>query len=281
MTGFLRYFRRYWQGDFPFLLGVGINLLGLRLLLSMVDGSGGAWTHAFLVLSGAVLVWQVVGGLRLADQVVSSSGDQLAALAAQGAVLAVVIMTGWQAVSLTWPAPPPPDVDHAAVPAAPGRLPMDRQGQVAILHGDISYDMMKSLAVTLAEAPDLAMLRLDSDGGNIYAARGIAKLVRQQRLAVVVERHCFSACTLVFLAGRARYLGPSGSLGFHGYSIDANYPVPTSNVAREEHRDRAAFAADGVAAAFIDRAYATPASTLWRPNRTELLAAGVLRIAAR
>jgi len=79
-----------------------------------------------------------------------------------------------------------------------------------------------------------------------------------------------SVCTLVFVAGRTRSLGPEGRLGFHGYKIESKFRVQTLDIAAEQSRDRAYFRSRGVAAWFLDRAYRTLPPGLWVPSRDAL-----------
>ena len=117
---------------------------------------------------------------------------------------------------------------------------------------------------------------LDSTGGNIFAGRSMAREIAGAGLATRVEGRCFSACTLAFVAGAPRSLGADGKLGFHGYAFDSAMRVQTFDVGKEEARDRDWMAAQGVAADFLDRVFATPPSELWQPERAELVAAGVI-----
>lgn len=122
----------------------------------------------------------------------------------------------------------------------------------------------------------ITQLVLESVGGNIYEARGIAHLVRKHGLNTHVETQCLSACTLVFVSGAHRTAVADATFGFHAYHLDANYPQVWSNAAEEEKKDIELFALNGVDKALTAKIYAANHSSLWTPAHTELIATGFL-----
>jgi hypothetical protein len=222
---------------------------------------------AISILSLALLIWQVVGSLRATAA--RARGDGGALVMAGTAVLAAIAMFLNAELNLyAARAAPGPQTRAAALP-----YDVDRQGAV-VLRGDIDFTMLARFEATLDTVPDLRRVDLQSDGGLIYAARAMAARIAAHRLETRASGLCASACTLVFMAGTRRSLGPEGTLGFHGYA--GNLPQSLHPTAPEEARDRAYMAGRGVAQGFLDRAYATPHDALWRPTRAELRAAGVL-----
>jgi hypothetical protein len=77
-----------------------------------------------------------------------------------------------------------------------------------------------------------------------------------------------SACTLVFIAGQQRYLGPQVDFGFHrsGYpGMSADEPLrPADEQIAQRYRSA------GVSEAFIAQALATPHAQMWEPSQSEL-----------
>lgn len=268
----------HWQGRQGWLRTAAINLLALRLLLEALPalprGSAGTGLLAlYLGASLALLTWQLVGAWRRAERGLRDTGDMYPALALHGAGLVVLTLALLQATDRI--------ADHFARPterAAPAAalLPVSGNGQVIAAEGEIGFAMNTALRETIAASPRARTVLLDSAGGNIFAARAMAREIARAGLATRVEGRCFSACILVFAAGAPRRLGATGVLGFHGYAFDSAMRVQTLDVAREEARDRAWLAARGVAPDFLDRVFATPPTELWRPSRAELLAAGVI-----
>ena len=273
-----RYLRTHWDGRQGWFWTAAINLVGLRLLLAplpgVAPGGGGAALLAlFLLASLCLLVWQLVGGWRSAERGLKETGDMFPALAVYAAMLLALAMSLIQATDRV--------AGFFARPvdmASPGTalLPLSVDGRAILVAGEIGFGLNTALVATVAARPGADTVLLDSAGGNIFAARAMAREIARAGLATRVEGRCFSACTLVFMAGAPRGLGASGRLGFHGYAFDSAMRVQTFDVAREEARDRDWLASRGVGAAFLDRVFSIPPSELWQPGRAELLAAGVI-----
>jgi len=264
------YLRAHWRGGQAWGLILVVNLLAVRFLLSAAPAR--AIGVPFLALSMAILIWQVVGGFRAAERGLWDTGNLMRALALYGGILTVIVMAalqGFDVVSARIFVPETP-VNKVASP-----FPLGADNRV-MLAGKINYAAYDSLVVTLAMHPDITGLSLDSKGGNIFAARAMALVLRQKGMDTVVNNSCFSACTIVFLAGRNRAIGPDGKLGFHGYAFDGPNRVQTLDIADEEARDRAVFRRIGIAADFLDRAFAVRPPALWIPSRAVLLKAGVI-----
>ncbi|MGT2478314.1 hypothetical protein ACU4GR_04070 [Methylobacterium oryzae CBMB20] len=112
-----------------------------------------------------------------------------------------------------------------------------------------------------------------SDGGLVEEGAAIGALVAARGLATYVPDACASACTLIFVRGRTRYLATGGRLGFHApYEIGARGRMRPVDSAPE----RAAYRAAGLPAAFVTRALAVPPAGIWVPTDGELRAAGIV-----
>jgi hypothetical protein len=181
-------------------------------------------------------------------------------------VAAAVFSTSLDRVSKAFSAPP-------AQPAVPERL--DVEDGVAVFEGLISLASYNALAETLRQSSGLTTLRLNSEGGHIPSARGMARLVQEAKLATQAAGTCASACSLVFMAGTARSLLPGARLGFHAYALTTGERLV--DVDAEQTRDRLFMAKQGVAASFLDQAFATNHTNIWFPEPETLRAAGVLK----
>jgi hypothetical protein len=78
-----------------------------------------------------------------------------------------------------------------------------------------------------------AVVILNSDGGLIYPAIEIGKIIRITGYATVVGDNdvCASACALIWMAGSKRLLSVSGHVGFHASYYDSNGKVVESGAA--------------------------------------------------
>ena len=72
-----------------------------------------------------------------------------------------------------------------------------------------------ALTATLDCAPGVKTVIFDSGDGWVREGRLAAAVISERQLGTHVDGRCSSACTLAFLAGTERTLGPTGRLGFH------------------------------------------------------------------
>ncbi|MDE4913915.1 hypothetical protein PQI07_24905 [Methylobacterium sp. 092160098-2] len=100
-------------------------------------------------------------------------------------------------------------------PAVPARLTVGPGGRDLRLAGDLTEGVAARVAALLAAHPQIARLHLTSDGGLVEEGAAIGALVAARGLATYVPDACASACTLIFVRGRTRYLATGGRLGFH------------------------------------------------------------------
>ncbi|MGB7318198.1 MAG: hypothetical protein WBC85_09555 [Planktotalea sp.] len=160
-----------------------------------------------------------------------------------------------------------------ALPPAPQAL-LKVSEQTVYLSGELTFRSFGALQATLRAYPEINTLALNSPGGRIHAARGLARLVQESELATHVSDTCASACTLPFLAGSVRTMARDAKIGFHGYRLLST--IETLDVEQEEAKDMAAFRAAGVSEGFLKIAFKTPHSGMWFPAYQQLLTDGVL-----
>ncbi|TBU82957.1 hypothetical protein [Phytopseudomonas dryadis] len=84
---------------------------------------------------------------------------------------------------------------------------------------------------------------------------------------------CFSACTLVFMAGSERLLGDQGRLGFHTAGLYASDAPPSMMMT---YLYRKAFLEHGVSDTFLEKVLNTQHKDLWMPEPEELLREGIV-----
>ncbi|WP_165814636.1 SH3 domain-containing protein [Labrenzia sp. 011] len=92
----------------------------------------------------------------------------------------------------------------------------------------IDDDLADFESVIRAHRPKI--VGFDSEGGSIFKAMELGRMIRQHGLATVQlrELECASACALAFMGGRSRYAAP-GSIGVHKSSF-----APTTPFNKEE-----------------------------------------------
>ncbi len=92
----------------------------------------------------------------------------------------------------------------------------DYQYDVISVTGDIKKgDLDKFLALAFKSKRDV-LVALDSKGGDLSTALEIGRLVFSRGYETsIINRDCISACALIWLAGKSRYLHNGERLGFH------------------------------------------------------------------
>ena len=147
-------------------------------------------------------------------------------------------------------------------------------GQTMILDGSLGVNAAADVRRMLDGHPKIQTIVMQGPGGRMGPAYEIFQLIRERRLDTRVERECDSACTVMFLGGGQRSLGPFGRLGFHQVSfpgmsrgdlVDANRQLEHFlTVDARLKRD------------FARKVVEMPPDTIWSPTPEELLAAGVI-----
>ena len=148
-----------------------------------------------------------------------------------------------------------------------------RNGATLILRGRIGAGSANALQAVLDATSNTTTLVLDSPGGRMTEATDIAARVKQRHLDTAVVNQCFSACTMIFMAGAHRSATPTAILGFHQPFIAGQGRVGqwvSTQHMREYYRSA------GLRDWFVDRVIATQPKDLWVPTRRELEEAGVL-----
>ncbi len=278
-AGPARFFISHWRGNHGLAFTILVTVLGLRFLLGylqlLLPTSPALVLIGFCILANIlVLVWQVVGALRAGDRHLRTTGDMISVWGSYFAIIAVVVMASIQTVNAITVLSPslPPRV--AETPALPD-LPISADGETITLSGNIDFDLNTALVDALAAHPAIRRVTLSSDGGYIFAARALAFNIANHRLDTHVDGSCNSACTLAFLAGEARTLGPEARLGFHRYQMETPDKVQILNIGEEMEQDRSYFASRGVSDDFLDQVFKAGHGDIWFPSHAVLHEAGV------
>jgi hypothetical protein len=139
--------------------------------------------------------------------------------------------------------------------------------------GGMNDGAAAAVTEALVRAPGVRTVSLDSGGGWIREGRLLAEVISQHGLSTTVERECSSACTLAFLAGKERTLGPGALLGFHQVLSGGQ----TASMRRlSEVETETIYRTVGLPADFINKVLATPPDKIWYPTPAELSAAKVI-----
>jgi hypothetical protein len=287
------YIRNHWLGRHSLIWSFSINLVLLRLIIFYLDRfthppflehptAVAAATVSFLVVGHLVIYpWQIVGMLRSCERYLRDFGSAAWVWAVYLGIVVSIVVTLISAFgALQWLL-----IDRDAELAA-DVLARERAAKYALSHrdgdtlirlsGSLEMGVTKKLKAILRQHPEITGMVLESDGGNIYESRGIAKLIQEYGLDTYVFASCSSACTTAFIGGTARILGENGRLGFHQYGLSANLPLPFLDIEKEQEKDRRFYRNQKIDEAFLERVFDASHAEIWFPSTEVLLAAGVV-----
>ncbi len=294
LKAIVRYCLTHWQGKQGLFWSFWINLIAIRAVLFSLQeylepAKGADWSRhdwqfmAWAIFAhGIVLIWQFVGVLRAAEHHQQETGSIASSWGAQLSLvplffLACIYLLGaWQQIQ------PVPNREHFSV-----TMEKERSGRYKMniipsflavdFNGSIELGVTKKLKGILESGVPIRLVILESSGGNIYEARGMAKLIERYELQTHVDTSCSSACTSVFLAGKKRTMSDNAKIGFHQYRFDANYSIIAADPEKEQAKDLAFFRSRGVSDAFLEKVFEQPSNAMWFPEPFELLQAGVVQ----
>jgi hypothetical protein len=258
-------------------LGVAFAVVGL------IDITRAPRVVSFSSAAAAIMlifigIWQLVGiwrsaGRRIAERKSQGKNAPWAILARVGTVLGFLSLltntfayrlpNAWAnlQIALGWDGTP----RH--------QLRLLNGGREIELAGGIDFGTADDLQTLVSASTTVRTLVLNSLGGRVAEAQRIRDVIRQHRLSTYVARYCASACTVAFMGGYARYLGPVGKLGFHRYSfpgLTVEEDNETNRVGEQE------LIRAGVTPSFARKAFSTPSSGMWVPDAALLLSSRIV-----
>ncbi len=258
---------------------------GASRLLRLVDMQAAprVWLSV-IVLWSLVLtlegVWQLVGAWRSATNRIRARRliDRRAiwahlarCMVALGALL-LAVQTVRNVVPASFASL---QIVFGADPTPPHTVRLVADGTAILLSGGIGTGTADEFRTLLAASPGVQRIDLVSKGGRVAEADDMAALIRARGLSTHTDGFCASACTIVYMAGRTRSIGPGGRLGFHRYSFPGL--TEAQEIALNIKGERTLTEA-GVRPGFVAKAFATPSSDVWVPDQPALLDARVVTL---
>jgi len=288
-TYLLDYIKKHWQGRVSLTQAFWVNFVLLFLLLGLLERllfppfivDEIAVTIAvivyFIVVKLVIYPWQVVGVLRSCATRIRLNTGRMRALAAQFAVavsLAVILISTLETYQSLQIYKQKLALERIKPPIPEYSLDLIKQDTLIHLRGPLEIGITNNVSDLIDRHPRVTGIILDSEGGQIYEGRGLARLIRENKLQTFSLEQCLSSCTTAFVAGTTRSLGTNARLGFHQYKTYSL--IPSINVDNEQAKDMAIFVNQGVAPEFIDKIFMHPPESMWWPEIDELIAAGVV-----
>jgi hypothetical protein len=281
------YITRHWKGELSLPVSYWVNntvlsIAIMALLLTapwreFVEKSPRVYSAAIVgvwVLLLLVTLWQAIGTWRSADAYVRAGKPTFWAHAARIALIIGLIATGKEFLFSGIPQ----IVEYAKLAA--GRDPLGsykiriiRDATELEVAGSIVFGLTDDVSRALDAHPAVRVIHLNSLGGRVSEARNLRNLISAKRLTTFTGIGCYSACTLAYAAGAKRLIATGAALGFHQYAFPGAKPGDLDAVYEV---DKADWHARGFTTQFIERAFATLHTDLWKPSHDELFAAHVV-----
>jgi len=287
-----RYVVAHWRGEQGLGWSFWVNLVGLRAVIFVLQDmvqpgpyqDYHEWAPVVLLaavfLHGVVFVWQAVGVIRAGEAHMVDHGAISLHWGAQlGAIIAFWLtasyaLNAWQ---MTNDVPAYENFAEKMDRERASKYRMTAQpGGALLIEGTLELGITRRLAAALANDTGIREVILSSKGGNIYEARGLARLFRDNGISTGVVDECSSACTTAFIGGVTRRLKSGARLGFHQYRIEAAYDVLGADPKGEEAKDKSLFLQAGVNPGFVSRMHSAAPGSMWYPDAGELSVAGVI-----
>ena len=279
---------KHWRGDYSlafsyWIIGTVLTLIVFAMISAVGSSSrmhelgakgAGAVILVFYCFAILLTIWQVAGIWRSADKHRLRGGNPFWA-----GVAKVMVVLGLIRAAGDFTTQGIPLLSEGAKLAAgidntpPHQIRILRDGTELELAGGMPFGTTEAVKKFLDAAPAVQVIHLNSQGGRMNEAYQLYKTIKDRNLSTYTSADCVSACSLAFLAGRERYLGESGRLGFHSTSIGEL----GGDVVNELNDDvRQTLQAHGVPNDFINRALSTSPNDMWYPSQQELVEAKVI-----
>lgn len=279
---------KHWAGDYSLAFAYWvIGFIGTLLATIAIEAADigarslppGAKISAALILlfyAGVIAftLWQLVGIWRSADYHVSRGGTHLWGGLAKFAVI-LGLLRAVSAITTTG-VPVITELSKLLVTGddtPPYHLSLLRDDTELELSGGMPFGTTDAVKKVLDAAPAVRVIQLNSIGGRITEANALFQLIKERNLYTYTSISCVSACALAFLAGREKYLGEAGRLGFHSASIGGEGGAVIEGINDDI---RAQLRTQGVPENFINHALSTAPQDMWYPTQKELLQAKVI-----
>lgn len=268
--------RSYWLNGF--VVNAVLSVLGLGILALERSGQSlraiaigfVVWGMLFLALR----IWTLVGIWRSAGRHGARGGSS-----AWGAIARIMVVLGIGSTAIQFPSLSAQAKEFGSI--AIGRDPLGPEAIMSVNAGRDTITISGMLTAGLADRfesllhdmPQAKTVMLESEGGRIYEALRMAKVIRGRGLDTRVERNCESACTFLLLAGKDRSAHRFAQIGFHQPDFPGISDRERTTIIAD---NRADYVTAGIEPGFLAEAMATPPEEMWYPTHEVLVEAGAL-----
>jgi hypothetical protein len=263
----------YWLNGTVSGLVVGFVIGGMAYLINWQgDAEPVVWLSTLVaswMLAALLTIWQAVGTWRAAIRYRQSGKDFWGGVAQMLTVAGVLLFPYNFAVVGAPQLAGIYEIVSGDARVGPHEFHVLANGQTLEFSGGITFGVTQELERFLNAMAGVRTVRLNSNGGRILEAQRMSDLISSRNLATFVVRDCLSACTIVFLGGKERFMLPTARLGFHQPAFRGMTASDRrAAIVAEQQRLQKRF---GLSAAFAARANSAPPSGMWFPDKDELI----------
>jgi hypothetical protein len=276
---------RHWRGELPLPVSYWVMSLAATLVVFVLSAIVGAFDMVdapepvafailgFLALAAAIVIWQIVGVWRSAENYRARGGPKiwaqlamgLTALAAIRFVVDVFLIQAPVALEMLRIIDGDKDFSDYNVVVLDG-------GDVLSIAGPIGFGLTARVDDALASFDNVRVVRLNSGGGRLAEAYRLGERIRDRGLSTHVAEECSSACVIAFASGAKRLLGPEARIGLH----EVSFPGLAPRWSESERRKYIEFLkGQGVSAGFVNNAMRRGGEGMWYPSHDQLIDAGL------
>ncbi len=155
-------------------------------------------------------------------------------------------------------------------------LSYNKELQQLQVNGILEIGVLSAFEKMLQKHPESITVVFNSNGGNVYQARGLARIITSNELSTYVSGDCYSACTIAYIAGKTRTINATGKLGFHQYDIKSKILNHRLDAKEEQNKDLPYFESRISDINFVRKIFKTKNSGIWIPEHQDLLNSGVI-----
>lgn len=276
---------RHWRGELSLPISFWVMSLAGSLAVLILSAIVGALDIVdapepvavamlvFLALASAIVIWQLVGVWRSAENYRARGGPKiwaqlamgLTALSAVRFVMGVVLVQAPIALEMLRIIDGDEEFANYEVVVTDG-------GEEISIDGPIGFGLTARLDDALDSFDNVRVIHLNSDGGRLAEAYRLGERIRDRGLKTYVAGECSSACVIAFASGTERLLGPKARVGLHEVGFRGLAPRWSES---ERRRYIDYLRGQGVDAGFVNVAMRRGGEGMWYPSHTQLIEAGI------
>jgi len=286
-----RYFSRHWHGELSLVKSYWVNFWFLSIVLTLflvfwmtlsINESPIFYSRSTLIIVAVIYLviypWQIIGLWRSATNTTEKTGKTfwprivkfLIIMGILGSFSAEMQDKEWYK-QLYY---------DAFILSKAKNYDISAKEGVVTINGDFDYGISDKVEEILKSDQTIEFVTLNSDGGLLYEARKLSKLILLNSLNTHTNDGCRSACTIAYISGNTRYIYKNADLGFHQYSIARpNARVDKStllDLLNDQQEDAKFFQRRGVSKIFTDQMYKYESDNMWYPSIQDLKHYGVV-----